>query len=185
MSFAITLEATLKRLRINTLAMLTLTLVSGMACADFKIGLVDKQVIGQDSLYAKNVHEKMKKEFSVREEVLVAQQKDLMSKHEALERDKDAIAETERVKKERELSKLKQKLQEDGEAFQHDVMQRQEKEAAAFDKVLSDVLAEIAKEEKLDLILQQQVALYSNRKSDYTYKALQALDKRYRENKKL
>ncbi len=179
------LEAILKRLKsIKVIALISLFLVSGLACADYKIGLVDKQVLGQDSLYAKSVHEKMKKEFSARQEGLIGKEKDLMAKYEALERDKDVLAEAERTKKERELVKLKQSLQEESEAFQHDVMQRQEKEAAAFEKVVTEVLAEIAKEEKLDLILQQQVSLYGNRKADYTYKALQALDKRYKEAKK-
>jgi len=179
------LEAALKRIKsINLLVALSLVLASNFAYADFKIGLVDKQVLGQDSLYAKNVHEKMKKEFSARQEALIAKEKELMTKFEALERDKDVLSESERVKRERELGKMKQSLQEESEAFQHDVMQRQEKEGAAFEKIVADVLAEIAKEEKLDLILQQQVAVYSNRKADYTYKALQALDKRFKEAKK-
>ncbi len=63
-------------------------------------------------------------------------------------------------------------------------MQRQEKEGAAFDKMINEVLADIAKSEKLDLILSQQVALYNGRKADYTYQALQALDKRFKEVKK-
>lgn len=159
-------------------------LTCGAAFAQVNIGLVDKQVLGQESLYAKSVHEKMRKEFSARQESLISREKELMSKYEALERDKDVIAESERSKKERDLAKVKQSLQEESEAFQQDVMQRQEKEGAAFEKVVNEVLAEIAKEEKLDLVLQQQVALFTNRKADYTYKALQALDKRYKEAKK-
>jgi len=179
------LEAILKSVsKIKLGAIAGLLLASSAVFADFKIGLVDKQVLGQDSLYAKSVHEKMKKEFSVREEGIVAKEKDLRTKVEALERDKDVMAEAERAKKERELAKLRQTLQEEAETFQRDVMQRQEKEAAAFEKVVSEVLNEIAKEEKLDLILQQQVAMFTNRKADYTYKALQSLDKRYKESKK-
>ncbi len=122
-----------------------LLLASSLAFADVKVGLVDKQVLIQESLYAKSVQEKMKKDFAARQEILVGREKELMSKYEALERDKDVIAEAERGKKERELVKMKQSLQEDGEAFQRDVMQRQEKEGAAFDKVVGEVLAEIAK----------------------------------------
>lgn len=163
---------------------LSVALASGLACAETRIGLVDKQVLGQDSLYAKNVHEKMKKEFASRQEALILKEKDLMAKFEALERDKDVIAEAERTKRERELTKLRQGLQEESEAFQQDVMRAQEKEGAAFEKILSEVLSDIAKEEKLDLIVQQQVTLFSNRKADYTYKALQSLDKRYRDSGK-
>lgn len=170
--------------KFSLLATICLVLASGLAQAEIKVGLVDKQVLGQESLYAKSVHEKMKKEFSGRQEALISKEKDLMSKYESLERDKDVLAETDRVKKERELAKLKQSLDEESQAFQHDVMQRQEKEGAAFDKIVSEVLAEIAKEEKLDLVLQQQVALFTNRKADYTYKALQSLDKKYKEAKK-
>lgn len=169
---------------ISLLAVICLLLASGLAQADIRVGLVDKQVLGQESLYAKSVHEKMKKEFSARQEALIAREKELLSKFESLERDKDVLAEADRVKKERDLAKLKQALDEDSQAFQQDVMQRQEKEGAAFDKVVGEVLAEIAKEEKLDLVLQQQVALFTNRKADYTYKALQNLDKKYKEAKK-
>ena len=71
----------MKRLiNINMLVALSLALASSFAYADFKIGLVDKQVLGQDSLYAKNVHEKMKKEFSARQEALIGKEKELMSK---------------------------------------------------------------------------------------------------------
>jgi len=175
---------------LNILLVLCVALATNVAFAEtttsteLKIGLVDKQVLGQDSLYAKNVHERMKKEFSTRQDALVAKEKALMTKYEDLERNKDVISESERVKKERELAKMQQDLKEDSEAFQADVMQRQEKEGASFEKMVTEVLSEIAKEEKLDLILQQQVALFNGRKSDYTYKALQLLDKRFKEAKK-
>ncbi len=169
---------------INILFALGLLLISSCSYADLKIGLVDKQVLGQDSLFAKDVHERMKKDFAARQEALMAKEKTLMSKYEALERDKDVLAEAERIKKEKELTKLQQTLKEEGEAFQNDIMQRQEKETAAFEKMVTEVLSDIAKSEKLDLILQQQVALYNGRKADYTYQALQALDKRYKESKK-
>lgn len=170
---------------VNIWVALALTVAAGqIVAAEFKIGLVDKQVLGQDSLYAKSVHERMKKEFAARQDALIAKERDLMSKFESLERDKDVISESESVKRERELSKLQQNLKEEGESFQADVMQRQEKEAAAFEKLLTEVLATVAKEEKLDLILQQQVALYGGSKADYTYKTLQALDKKYKESGK-
>lgn len=166
----------------NVLFALCLLLASSCSYAD-KIGTVDKQVLGQDSKFAKDVHERMRKEFSSRQEALVAKEKTLMAKFEALERDKDVISEAERIKKEAEINKLKQSLQAEGDAFQNDVMQRQEKETAAFDKMLTEVLAEVCKTEKLDYILPTQAVMYSARKSDYTYQALQALDKRYKEKR--
>jgi len=180
------MEVALKSINyVKVCCTLVLVLATGHVLAnEFKIGLVDKQVLGQDSLYAKNVLERMKKEFSARQDSLIAKEKELMSKFEALERDKDVLAEAERTKREKELAKLQQSLKDESEAYQADVMQRQEKEAAAFDKIVADVLANIAKEEKLDLILQQQVALFNGGKADYTYKALQALDKQYKESNK-
>jgi Skp family chaperone for outer membrane proteins len=170
---------------LNVWVALILVLASACAAAtEFRIGLVDKQVLSQESLYAKNVHERMKKEFSARQDSLITKEKDLMTKYEALERDKDVIAESERIKREKELVKLQQKLKDESEAFQADVMARQEKESAAFEKLVTEVLAQIAKEEKLDLVLQQQVALFNGGKSDYTYKSLQALDKLYKESNK-
>ena len=144
--------------------------------AEAKIGLVDSQLVMQDSIYGKNVRERMKKDFAAREDAIISKERDLRSKFEALERDRDVISEAERNKREKELTKLQQSLQTEGDAFQQDVMQRHEKEAAAFEKVLSEVLAKIAKEENLDLILQQRVTLYSGGKVAYTYKCLQALD---------
>lgn len=168
---------------LNIWVALALVMASGYASAELKIGLVDKQLLGTDSLYAKNVGERMKKEFSARQDGLIAKEKDLMAKYEALERDKDVLSEAERVKKERELTKLQQTLKTESEAFQNDVMQRQEKERAAFEQVVKEVLDDIAKEEKLDLILEKQVAVYSGGKTDYTHKTLQALDKMYKDKK--
>lgn len=177
-------EAALKSC-IKVVVALVLTVASGqLLAAELKIGLVDMRVLGQESLYAKSVGERMRKEFSSREEAIVSKERDLKSRIEALERDKDVLSEAERTKIEKELGKMQQSLQAEGEAFQKDAMSRQEKENAAFEKVLSKVLADIAKEEKLDLILQQQVALYNGGKADYTYKALQALDKSYKESNK-
>ena len=180
------MEASLRQVKyLNVGIALILAVASTCAIAtEIKIGLVDKQVLSQESLYAKNVHERMKKEFSARQDSLIGKEKDLMSKYEALERDKDVIAEAERVKREKELVKLQQNLKDESEAFQSDVMARQEKESAAFEKMVTEVLSQIAKEEKLDLILQQQVSLYNAGKSDYTYKSLQALDKLYKESNK-
>ncbi len=169
----------------NPAALVAIVLVfaSGVANADLKIGLVDKQTLGNDSLYAKNVNERMRKEFSARNDALVAKQMDLKTKYEALERDKDILSEAERAKKEKEITKLDQNLKTEGETFQSELMQRQESERTSFEKIVNEVLSTLAKEEKLDMIFEQQVALYSGTQSDFTHKALQALDKRYKESK--
>lgn len=169
---------------INVWIAFALVLVSGHAFADLKIGFVDKQVLGSESLYVKNVGERMNKDFTSRKDAIIAKDRDLKAKFEALERDKDVLSEAERNKKERELAKLQQSLASENDAFQNDVMQRQEKERAAFEKLLTEVLTDVAKEEKLDLILDQQVVLYSNGKFDYTHKSLVALDKAYKDSKK-
>lgn len=169
---------------LNICVALVLALVSGHAFAEIKLGLVDKQVLGSESLYVKSVWERMNKDFTSRKDGLIAKDRDLKAKFEALERDKDVLSEADRAKRERELVKLQQTLQSESDAFQNDVAQRQEKERAAFEKILSEVLTDLAKEEKLDLIIDQQVALFNAGKSDYTHKALQALDKSYKDSKK-
>ena len=169
---------------ITGIVAIALVCASGIASADLKIGLVDKQTLGNDSLYAKNVNERMRKEFSARNDALVAKQMELKAKYEGLERDKDILSTAERAKKEKEIAKLEQTLKSEGESFQSELMQRQETERASFEKIVSEVLNNLAKEEKLDMILEQQVALYSGAQSDYTNKALQALDKRYKEAKR-
>lgn len=169
--------------KILAATLLLLTAATGAYATDLKLGLVNRQVF-EDSLYVKNIKEKLKKEFGAREESLITREKELRSKLEQLERDRDVLSETERVKKEREITTLRQSLQADGAAFQDEVMRRQEKEQAAFNKVLNDVLSSIAKEEKLDLILDKQLALFNGAKADFSYKALQLLDKKYKEDKK-
>ncbi len=164
----------------NIWVALALVLASGHVFAELKIGLVDKQVLGSESQYVKSVWERMNKDFTSRKDALIAKDRDLKAKYEALERDKDALSEADLKKREREITKLQQTLQSDSDTFQNDVAQRQEKERAAFEKFLSEVLTDLAKEEKLDLIIDQQVALYNAGKADYTHKALQALDKAYK-----
>lgn len=174
----------MRLIKFFAVALALLAVCCGVSATDLKIGVVDRQVIMQDSLYAKNVTEKMKKEFGGRQDAIIAKDKELRSKFEALERDKEILSDSERTSKEREIVTMEQKLREENNSLQEDLQHRQEKESAAFNKVLGDVLSDIAKEEKLDLILDQQVAAYNNRKGDFTYKALQLMDKRYKEDKK-
>lgn len=149
---------------------------------DGKLGFVDRQVLESDSLYAKSIHERMKQEFEGRQDTLAAKEKDLLQKIESLERDREVLSSSEVAKRERELTSMRQTIVDAGEEFRQDVMRRKEKEAIAFNNVLKEVLATVAKDKKLDNILQNQAALYTASKSDYTYEVLKAMDKHYKEN---
>lgn len=164
-------------------ALLLVSLFSGALSAnELKFGFVDRQVLDQDSLYAKDVNARIKKEFEGRQEKLVAREKELMQKFEGLQRDKDVLGAKELAKLEKDIETMRTSFMSDNEELKQDFIRRRDKESLAFEKVMKDALAEVAKVKKLDTILVNNAALYTTSKSDFTYAALKELDKHYKEN---
>ena len=92
-----------------------------------------------------------------------------------LEKDMPVLAESDRLKRQRELADLSQDFQRKQRSFREDLMQRRNEELAKVVDRVNKEIDRIAKAEKYDLIVQD--AAYINPRVDITDQVLKALNK--------
>lgn len=134
----------------------------------------------QNSKYAKDFQQRMEKEFGPKQNNIVAKKKNLRTKHEALDRDKDVLSKTEKETKEKEFMKLQEEVMRLEEELGHDVQHREQAEMQRLKNELEIIFKELAKSEKIDMFMTDQVVLYNAKaSSNYTEKVMNALDKKH------
>ena len=139
-----------------------------------KIGLVNSERIMRESAPAKAAAAKIDSEFSKRKKDLLDMSARLKSMAEKLDKDAPVLSESERIRRQREVSDLDQDFQRKQRAFREDLSQRRNEEMAAFAEKANKAIRKIAEAEKYDLILQD--AVYISPRIDITDKVLRALN---------
>jgi outer membrane protein len=163
------------------LLIISLSFITFNATAnELKVSILNTPLILEESLYGKEIRKKMETEFKGRKDDLDARQANLRVKHESFQRDKAILADKDRVTQERELTKLQQSWQQMAEELDIDMRARQQEELHSFEKILEEVVSEIAKTEKYDIIFPMQVAVFNNEKADCTEKVLSKLNIRFK-----
>jgi outer membrane protein len=159
-------------------AALALCLVAGAHAASAqetsKIGFVNTDRIFKEAAPAKAASAKIEQEFSRRGkeiEDLAARLKGISDK---LDKDSAVLSETDRVKRQRELSDLDKDFQRKQREFREDLNQRRNEELAAVLERSNRVIRQIAEAEKYDMVFQDVV--YASPRSDITDKVIKALN---------
>ncbi|MGD0466007.1 MAG: OmpH family outer membrane protein [Gammaproteobacteria bacterium] len=150
--------------------------------ADLKIGIINTKDL-ENCLYAKDIQRKLEKEFNPRKDKFEAKQKELQSKGELLQRDRAILSEKERIAKERELTKLQQETQHMLESLDTEFKSRRQEELIAFNKAVDDIVMRLALNDKYDLILPDQVVMFSKDSLDCTVKIVNDLDAKFKAKK--
>jgi len=162
----------------RTLKMLVATaLLAGTAVVsaqDLKIGYVNSDRVLRDALPAKAAQAKLEAEFSKRERDLTELASRLKAASDRLDKDGPTLAETERVRRQRELVDQDRELQRKRREFQEDLSQRKNEELGAVIERTNRVIKQIFETEKYDLILQE--AVFWSPKVDITDKVIKALN---------
>jgi Outer membrane protein len=140
---------------------------------EVKVGFVNSERIMRESAPAKSATAKLEAEFSKREKELRDMQTRLKTMSDKLEKDMPVLAESARIKRQRELTDYGQDFQSKNRRYREDLMQRRNEEFAAVLDRINKVINNIAQTEKYDLIVQD--AVYFSPKVDLTDKVLKAL----------
>lgn len=140
---------------------------------EVKVGFVNSERIMRDSAPAKSATAKLEAEFSKREKELRDMQTRLKNMSDKLEKDMPVLAESDRIKRQRELADYGQDFQSKNRRYREDLMQRRNEEFSAVLERINKVINNIAQSEKYDLIVQD--AVYFSPKVDITEKVLRAL----------
>lgn len=140
-----------------------------------KIGFISTERIFREAAPYKAAQAKLEQEFSKRQKELQDMATRLKSMADKYDKDAPVLADSERVKRQRELADLDKDFQRTQREFKEDLNQRRNEEtAAAIDKT-NKVIKQIAEAEKYDIILQE--AAYVSPRIDITDKVLKALGK--------
>lgn len=140
-----------------------------------KIGVLDMQEVWAKAPQVSESKIKLEKEFQSRNNDLMNKQKAIQAKHEAFHRDREVLGDSERLKREREISNLQHDFQRLSEETQTDYRIRQEEEMKAFQDVLLSAVESIGKKGKYDLILPNQTTLFNANSVNVTEQVIEKL----------
>jgi outer membrane protein len=143
---------------------------------DFKIGYVNAVKVIEEAPQGEAALKKLEAEFAPRDKQIVEMQNRLKQLEQDLEKNALVLKENEHRSKEFEIATLKRDLRRATQEFREDYNLRRNEELAALQKIVQKTIAEIAKQENYDLILES--AVYAGPKVDVTDKILKKLGKK-------
>ncbi len=147
------------------------------SAAEVKIGYVNAVKVIEQAPQGEAALKKLQEEFGPRDKKLVDTQQEIKKMEEDLERNALVMQESDRREKERQLLALKRDLRRATQEFREDYNMRRNEELAALQKLVQQVIVEIAKQEKYDLIIHEGT-VYASSSVDITAKVLEKLSKR-------
>jgi outer membrane protein len=152
----------------------SLLMVSGAFAQDLKIGFVSIERVLREATPAKAATAKMEQEFSKRQKELQDMSARLKGMSEKFDKDSPVLADSERIKRQRELADLDKDLQRKQREYREDLNQRRNEELAGVIDRTNKVIKQIAESERYDLVIQD--AIIVSPKVDITDKVLKALN---------
>lgn len=147
-----------------------------LALAELRLGYVDAARLLEEAPQAEQATKRLKEEFAPREEDMLALQKDIAEAEEQLRLNADVMTEDGRRKIERDVIANKRDLRRVQDEFREDLNFRRNEEIAKIQVLVRQIISQVGKEEKFDLILFEGIA-YADDRIDLTNMILGRLEK--------
>ena len=147
--------------------------------AEVKVAVVNVNRLQSEAPQVARVRDKIKSEFAAREAKALAQQDQINQLEAKLLRDREEMSDAEAKSLQRDIRSRKLRLENANEELDSDRRLRINEEMDRLRRVLAEVIAEVAKAEELDIVLESGVTWASER-ANITEKVLarmRALDK--------
>ncbi len=161
-------------------AILMLPLAGGGAFAvDYKIAVVDPNRIVEASPQYDAAREALQDEIAERERSLRTQQDEVAELQRKLEKDSALMAESEIQRLQNDIRSRNRKLKYAQDEFQEDFALRQNELRTKLAKQVQEVVVELAKDEKIDLIVSDGLVYFSPR-IDISDKVIERLKKEFK-----
>ncbi|MFJ3054282.1 OmpH family outer membrane protein [Herbaspirillum sp. NPDC087042] len=140
-----------------------------------KIAFVSTERIFREAAPAKAAQSKLEAEFAKRDRDLQDMAARLKAQSEKLDKDSAVLSDSDRAKRQRDLSDLDKEFQRKQREFREDLNQRRNEELAVVLERTNKVIRQIAEAEKYDIVFQE--AVYASKRIDITDKVLKELAK--------
>lgn len=160
--------------RMAVLAAFVFPMGAAIAQDASRVGFVSTERIFREAAPAKAAQAKIEQEFSRREKELQEMAGRLKSMSDKLDKDAAILAESDRIKRQRDLADLDKDFQRKQREFREDLNQRRNEELAIVLERTNKVIKQIAESEKYDIVFQE--AVYASPRIDITDKVLKALN---------
>lgn len=141
---------------------------------EMKIGFVSTERIFRDAAPAKAATLKIEQEFSKRQKELQDLASRLKDMSQRFDKESPVLADSDRMRRQRELTDLDKDFQRKQREFREDLNQRRNEELALVLDKTNKVIKQIAETEKYDIVFQE--AVYVSPRIDITDKVLKALN---------
>ncbi|EHQ52716.1 MULTISPECIES: OmpH family outer membrane protein [Ectothiorhodospira] len=167
-------------LRITTgLLLVCLLAISGAAAANAKVAFVNINRVMEQSPQAEASLRALEEEFSPRDSELVAERDALRRMQERLQRDAEVMGADRRAELEREFRTRSREFTRAQDMFQEDLNVRRNDELARLQRLVHNVIMEIARAENVDLVVTERTVLYASDRIDITGKVLEELRRQH------
>ena len=160
-------------------AMLALVAPLGAVHAELKIAVVNVPRLLEEAPQAKTAMQALQDEFAPRQRAIVAQQKDLKTKEEKLQRDGAVMAENERRNAEKDLRDGQREMARKQNEYVEDLNLRRNEELGKLQRSLLQEVQGYARTANYDIVVGDGV-LYVNESMDITAQVLSALQQRFK-----
>ncbi len=138
-----------------------------------KIGFVSTERILRDSKPAKAAQSKIEAEFKKREDELQRMANNLRTQAQKFDKDAPVLSESERIKRQRQLTDLDSDMQRKRREYQEDFNRRRNEEFSSIVEKADTAIKSIAEQQGYDLIIQDAVTV--SPRIDITDQVLKAL----------
>lgn len=149
--------------------------------ADTRIGIVNTSKLLKEAPQAEAARKKLESEFAPRDVKIVDSQKLIKVLEDKLSKDAAIMSDTARKKQEREIVSKKRDVKRIREEFTEDFNFRRNEEIGKLQKLVSETILSLAKENKYDIILNESV-IYASEQVDITANVLKRLRNLYKDN---
>jgi outer membrane protein len=161
----------------SLIAGLALLAPLGVVHAEAKIAVVNVSRLVEEAPQAKRAMQALQDEFAPRQREIAAQQKDLKTREEKLERDGAVMAENERRAAEKDVTSIRRELQRKQNEYVEDLNLRRNEELGKLQRSLLQEVQAYARASSFDLVVGDGV-LYVNESMDITPQILTKLQER-------
>jgi outer membrane protein len=158
----------------TVVALATVTVALSAPAQELKIGYVNGERVLREAAPAKAAQAKLEAEFKKRETELNDTGTKLRAALDKLEKDGPTLSETERSRRQRDLTEQQRDFERKRRELVEDLNQRKNEELAGVTERASRVIKQIFEQEKYDLILQEVV--FAGPRVDITKKVIDALN---------
>lgn len=149
--------------------------VPASSAQELKIGFVNAAKIVEDAPQAEDARKRIEEEFAPRDAGLVDMQDALREAEERLQGEGTGMTEDERRGLERDVLTQKRELKRAQDEFREDLNIRRNEEFAKLQRLVADVITEMAREEKFDLIVNEASVIYASDRIETTDMVLERL----------